>query len=58
MVYANTIFDGDMVELTEEERGLRMQAFVFNVGRLLDIEEGNLMYFMQMFGDGIGDSNK
>lgn len=36
MTYTNTVFDGDdTVELTEEDRALRIEAFIFNVERLL-----------------------
>ena len=49
ITYANTIFDGDM-EMTGEERMKRMQAFIFNIERLLDVESGSLMpSVMQMF---------
>lgn len=50
VVYANIVFDGDMVELTNEEMAERMKAFIYNVGRLLAIDEEHLPYFMQMFG--------
>ena len=30
VIYANTVLDDDVVDLTDEERMLRMQAFVFN----------------------------
>lgn len=49
VTYANTIFDDDMVEMTNEERATRVQAFVFNVERLLGAENGSLMLVMQMF---------
>lgn len=58
MAYSNTVFDGDMVELTEEERASRIQAFIFNVERLLGAESGSFMYGMQMFGSGNGGSNE
>ena len=49
ITYANTIFDGDM-EMTGEERMKRMQAFIFNIERLLDVESGSLVpSVMQMF---------
>ncbi|MCG7408786.1 TetR/AcrR family transcriptional regulator [Paenibacillus sp. ACRRX] len=51
VVYMNTVFDDDMVEMTNEERASRMHAFVFNVERLLGAESGSLMsVVMQMFG--------
>ncbi|GIN86355.1 TetR family transcriptional regulator [Heyndrickxia sporothermodurans] len=53
VTYMNTIFDDDMVEMTDEERVSRMQAFVFNVERLLGAESGSLMsVVMQIFGSG------
>ncbi|MEW9125033.1 MAG: TetR/AcrR family transcriptional regulator [Thermotaleaceae bacterium] len=58
MIYGNTIFDGDMVEITQEERILRIRAFIFNIERLLGAEEGSLMDMMQMFGIGNGGSDE
>lgn len=49
VVYANTIFDSDMIILSEEERKNRMQAFVFNLGRMLMMEEEGQSYIMQIF---------
>jgi len=56
VAYTNTIFDGDMVDMTDEERASRIPAFVFNVERLLGVESGSLMYMMKMFGNG-GEEN-
>lgn len=50
VVYANTIFDDDIVLLTDEELASRIQAFVFNTERLLGAESGSLMSVMLMFG--------
>jgi AcrR family transcriptional regulator len=52
VIYANTVFDDDMVAMTDEERGKRVLAFVFNVERLLGAASGSLMDVMQMFGGG------
>lgn len=52
VIYANTVFDDDMITLTNEERGSRMLAFVCNVERLLGAASGSLMDVMQMFGGG------
>lgn len=52
VIYANTVFDGDLVQMTSEERISRMQAFVFHAERLLGAENGSLMSVMQMFGNG------
>ncbi|WP_169089740.1 TetR/AcrR family transcriptional regulator [Paenibacillus sp. PL91] len=54
VVYTNTVFDDDMVQMTNEERASRIQAFVFNAERLLGAESGSLMSVMQMFGGGEG----
>ncbi|MEH6943644.1 TetR/AcrR family transcriptional regulator [Bacillus sp. JJ722] len=56
VVYANTVFDDDMVNITNEERTSRIQAFIFNIERLLGAECGSLSCMMQMFGNGNGDS--
>ncbi|WP_018755491.1 TetR/AcrR family transcriptional regulator [Paenibacillus terrigena] len=58
VIYANTVFDDDMVTMTNEERGSRMLAFVCNVERLLGAESGSLMETMQMFGRGDGSSDE
>lgn len=55
VAYTNTVFDDDMVHLTNEERASRIQAFIFNVERLLGVESGSLMYMMKMFGNGSED---
>lgn len=49
VTYANTVFDDDTVEMTNEERFTRMQAFIFNIERMLAVEEGRFMAAMQMF---------
>lgn len=54
VIYANTIFDDDMVEMTDEVRMSRILAFISNVERLLGAESGSLMSVMQMFGNGDG----
>ncbi|MCM3038395.1 TetR/AcrR family transcriptional regulator [Paenibacillus motobuensis] len=50
MIYANTIFDDDMVPMTNGELAQRAQALVYNIERLLGAESGSLMQVMQMFG--------
>lgn len=57
VVYANTVFDGDMVDMTDEERLSRMQAFIFNTERLLGAESGSFIYVVQMLGSGNGGNN-
>jgi AcrR family transcriptional regulator len=59
VAYMNTVFDDDdTVQLTNEERASRIQAFIFNAERLLGAESGSLMYVMQMFSSGNGGSNE
>ncbi|MBB4826331.1 AcrR family transcriptional regulator [Sporosarcina luteola] len=55
VTYANTVFDDDLIQMTNEERGLRIQAFVFNVERLLGAESGSLMDTLNIFA--IEDEN-
>lgn len=52
VIYANTIFDSDMVSMTDGDLATRMEAFVFHVERLLGAESGSLMSVMQIFGGG------
>ncbi|XID92257.1 TetR/AcrR family transcriptional regulator [Paenibacillaceae bacterium WGS1546] len=49
VIYASTVFDGDMVAMTNEERMSRMIAFIGNVERLLGAENGSLMDALKMF---------
>ena len=49
VTYANTVFDDDMVQMTKQDRVTRIQAFIFNVERLLDVERGSLLSVIQMF---------
>jgi len=51
IIYANTIFDEDIVPMTDEERISRIQAFIYNVERLLGAEGGSLAIVMQMFSN-------
>lgn len=55
VIYATTVFDGDMVTLTDEERTSRMLAFICNVEKLLGAESGSLMDTLKAFG--MGDAN-
>ena len=57
MTYANTIFDDDMVQMTNEDRVKRIQAFIFNIERMLDVERGSLMSAIQMFRNVLLQSN-
>lgn len=50
VIYANTVFDEDMGPMTKEERAKRIEAFIYNVERMLGAERGSMMSVMQMFG--------
>lgn len=49
MIYANTVFDDDYVEMTNEELAARMHALVFNLERMLGVKPGGLMHIMKIF---------
>ena len=48
--YMDTVFDEEMVELTREELLTRVDAFIYNLERLLDVEEGGLNFARKIFG--------
>lgn len=50
VTYANTVFDDDLVKMTNEERASRVQALIFNGERLLGAKRGSMMNVIQMFG--------
>ncbi|MED3550206.1 TetR/AcrR family transcriptional regulator [Cytobacillus praedii] len=50
VTYANSVFDDDLVTMTNEERASRVQAFIFNGERLLGAKRGSMMNVIQMFG--------
>lgn len=54
VAYTNTVFDDDMVTMTNEDLASRIQAFIYNVERLLGVESGSLLYMMKMFEGGNG----
>ncbi len=58
VIYVNTVFDDDVVEISDEEMVERIKAFIFNLERLLGAEENSLLFTMQLFDDGDGDSNE
>lgn len=58
VIYLNTVFDDDMVEMTDEERVTRVHAFVFNLERLLGAERGSLMYVLQLFASKDGGNHE
>lgn len=52
IIYSNTIFDGDMIEMTTEEELSRMRAFTYNAERLLGAETGSFVSIMQVLKKG------
>jgi AcrR family transcriptional regulator len=55
VVYANTVFDDDMVPITDEERAARIQALIFHVERMLGARSGSLADVIRVFGGDQGD---
>lgn len=49
VIYLNTLFDNDIIDMTDEERSTRIQAFTFHAERLLGAKSGSLMEVMSMF---------
>lgn len=49
VIYATTVFDHDMVVMTDEERASRVLAFIYHIERLLGAENGSLLEMMQIF---------
>ncbi|MDK2808433.1 MAG: hypothetical protein PWP24_1168 [Clostridiales bacterium] len=50
VIYMTTLFDQDMVELTNEEVQKRMEAFLFHMERLLGAKGGSFAFFAQIIG--------
>lgn len=58
ITYANTVFDeDDVVPLTQEERMSRIQAFLYNIERLLGVENQSLSPQMMRMFAGKGGSH-
>lgn len=49
VVYASTVFDGDMLDINQQGYASRVQALIFNVERLLGVESGTLSFASQIF---------
>ena len=49
VVYASTVFDGDMLDINQQEYVSRAQALIFNVERLLGVDSGTLSFSSQIF---------
>lgn len=57
MTYTNAVFDDDM-ELTDAELNGRVQAFIFNMERLVGAEKESLLpYLLQVFDRGTEDQH-
>lgn len=52
VAYLNTLLDDGIIELTEEERRGRIQAFIFHMERLLGVEQGHFGFIEKMFEGG------
>ena len=52
VAYLNTLLDDGIIELTEEERRGRIQAFIFHLERLLGVEQGQFGFIEKMFEGG------
>ena len=50
VAYIITVLDDDIVQMTEEERALRLQAFFHNIERLLGAEKDSFTFIMQYVG--------
>ncbi|MWV47102.1 TetR family transcriptional regulator [Paenibacillus sp. HJL G12] len=57
VIYANTVFDDDYIEMTNEELAARMHAFIFNIERMLGVKQGSLMHTMKMFDNKTTGNN-
>ncbi|MEC0243827.1 TetR/AcrR family transcriptional regulator [Paenibacillus dokdonensis] len=57
VIYANTVFDDDYIEMTNEELAARMHAFIFNIERMLGVKQGSLMHIMKMFDNKTTDNS-
>ena len=49
VVYITEVIDGDLVELSDEDRAARARALVFNLGRLFGLSEKDLGRVLSMF---------
>lgn len=49
MVYATTLLDGDIIEVTKEEGIARMQVMLINMEKILGCEPGSLKDAIRMF---------
>ncbi|GIP30321.1 TetR family transcriptional regulator [Paenibacillus sp. J23TS9] len=57
VIYANTVFDDDYIEMTNEELAARMHAFIFHIERMLGVKQGELMHIMKIFDNKTTDNS-
>lgn len=50
MVYISTIFDDGFIQLAEQERLPRAQAFIYNAEIIFGVEKGGFSWMLQLFG--------
>lgn len=58
VAYTNAVFDSDMVDMTKEEREVRIQALVFHIERLLGVKNGSFHYGRQLFDNRRAEENE
>lgn len=51
VIYTNTVFDNDIISITETQQATRLQALILNMERLFAAEEGSLKYILKAFGE-------
>lgn len=49
LIYLKTIIDDDIFDFTPEQFTVRLQAFIFLLEKLLDVEQGRLNYLIKLF---------
>lgn len=53
VAYTNAVFDSEVLEMTVEDRAVRLRAFIFNIERLLGAKAGSLASLLTaLMGDG------
>lgn len=54
LMYMTTVLDDDVFELTLQQRSQKIESFIFHLERLLGVEQGQLTFIKQMFGQEEG----
>lgn len=49
MIYATTLIDGELIELSDQEQFQRIKAMILNIEKMLGCKEGSLNRFEKMF---------